>query len=171
MTQKERAQYEDFESRSQKTLDQYYASRGHTVDRSNACFQYDCIIDGKWKIEEKFRSVSRPDIAIEFIQNMQAGKFNLGWFYETKCDYLHYVFMDGERIDRFLRINWLKFRDWIIDTYFSKVNQHPFSVVSPKGYGVTLNLCVRIDQIPEQILILDEKPKLHKFSKGANYEP
>jgi hypothetical protein len=158
MTQEERIQFEEFESRSQNILDRYYASRGRSVDRSKACIQYDCILDGQWKVEEKIRSASRSDIAIEFIQNMQASKFNLGWFYETRCDYLHYVFMTDTGIDRFLRFDWPKFRVWITDTYFSKVKQHPFSVISQKGYGVTLNLCVEISQIPDNILVFDETP-------------
>lgn len=158
MTMQERKQFEKFESDSQKILDLYYQSRGHEVDRSQACIQYDCILDGSSKVEEKIRSENRSDIAIEFIQNMQADKFNKGWFYETSCDFLHYVFMNDTGIDRFLRIEWPKFKVWITDTYFSKMSKHPYSVISPKGYGVTLNLCIGISQIPPDILVFDEAP-------------
>lgn len=152
MTIEERKEFEQFELDSQAVLDHYYKTKGHDVDRSSAGVKYDCILDGCSKVEEKIRSAERGDIAIEIIQDLNNYN-NRGWFYETGCDYLHYVFMDQLVIKRFLRFRFSIFKTWVTNVYFAKLNQHPYSVISPKGQGVTLNLCVPIDQIPSDALI------------------
>lgn len=156
MTEQEKKQYFQFERDSQRIIDQYYMLRGHTVDRSTSCVSYDCILDGKYKVEEKIRQTERQDILVEFIQD--AVTYAPGWFYETKCDYLHYVFMneaDGS-VSRFVRLNWSKFKNWCLSD-FLKNNLHPYSVISAKGWGLTINFSIPINSIPSNVVVFDSK--------------
>ena len=156
MTEQEKKEYFKFEKDSQLIIDQYYVLRGHTVDRSTSCISYDCILDGKDKIEEKIRQIERSDILVEFIQD--AVTYAPGWFYETRCDYLHYIFMDkaGVAISRFVRLSWNKFKSWCLTDYLTK-NKHPYSVISDKGWGLTINFSIPIDAIPKSIATYDSK--------------
>lgn len=156
MTEQEKQEFFKFEKNSQRVIDQYYAQRGHTIDRSVSCISYDCILDGKYKVEEKIRQVERSDVLVEFIQD--AVTFAPGWFYETKCDYLHYIFMDetGASVVRLIRLNWTKFKNWCL-TDFLKNNKHPYSVISDKGWGITINLSIPINVIPKYVIDFDSK--------------
>lgn len=156
MTEQEKKEFFEFEKRSQTIIDQYYYLRGHTVDRSVSCIHYDCILDEKYKVEEKIRQIQRSDILVEFIQD--AITYAPGWFYETKCDYLHYVFMSesGNSINSFVRINWNKFKDWYLRDYF-KTNKHPYAVISSKGWGITINFSIPIKEIPKHMIFIDEE--------------
>jgi hypothetical protein len=156
MTEQEKREYFKFERDSQRIIDEYYVGRGHTVDRSTSCMSYDCILDGKYKVEEKIRQIERSDILVEFIQD--AVTYAPGWFYETKCDYLHYVFMNdtGGAISRFVRLNWGKFKYWCLTEYLKK-NKHPYSVISDKGWGITVNFSIPINAIPNYAITYDDK--------------
>ncbi len=155
MTAKEKQEFFDFERYAQQILDGYYKSRNHTVDRSSSCKLYDCIIDATSKVEEKIRQEEHNDILVEVIQDMET--YSPGWFYETGCDYLHYVFMNDTGIGRFIRIDWSKFKSWCLSDYFVN-NKHPYSVISPKGWGLTINLSIPIKDIPKYIVRNDERP-------------
>jgi hypothetical protein len=155
MTEKEKQEFFDFERYAQQILDGYYESKNHTVDRTTACKLYDCIMDGVDKVEEKIRQEEHNDILVEVIQDMVT--YSPGWFYETRCDYLHYVFMNDTKISRFLRIDWNKFKGWCLSKYFID-NKHPYSVISPKGWGVTVNFSIPIKDIPKY-LYYDERPR------------
>jgi len=154
MTEQEKRDFFDFERKCQKILDDYYKSRGHTVDRSKACKGFDCILDGTWKVEEKIRDREYNDILLEIIQDMETN--NPGWFNETECDYLHYVFMKGENISRFIRFKWDKFRNWYIQDYLT-IHSQNHCVVSARGWGVTVNLSIPINDIPNY-LFFDDRP-------------
>lgn len=163
VTEQEKKEFFEFEKRSQAIIDQYYLSRDHTVDRSVSCVYYDCLLDGQYKVEGKIRQIERSDILVEFIQD--AKTYAPGWFYETRCDYLHYVFMSesGNSISRFVRINWSKFKDWCLNDYL-KTNKHPYSIVSHKGWGITINFSIPIEEIPNQLIFIDD------MNKEANNE-
>jgi len=166
MTEQEKREFFKFEKTSQQAIDKYYTLRGHTVDRSVSCISYDCILDGKVKVEEKIRQVERSDILIELIQD--AVSYSPGWFYETKCDYLHYIFMDGTgtSIARFIRLNWSQFKNWVF-TDFLKNNKHPHSVISDKGWGITVNISVPISTIPRHALTFDSNNQIDSNHKTA----
>jgi hypothetical protein len=154
MTEKEKREYFAFEAMCQKVLDNYYLSRGHKVDRSKSCKDFDCILDEKWKVEEKFRDREYNDILIEIVQDLKT--FDAGWFIKTKCDYLHYIFMKDDSIIRFMRFKWNDFRNWYLENYLSVHSNHQ-SIVSKKGWGVTINLSVPIADIPKN-LYFDDRP-------------
>jgi len=156
MTEAEKREFFDFEKYAQMILDGYYESRNHTVDRTSACKKYDCIIDGQYKVEEKFRQEEYGDILIEVIQDMNTNA--PGWFFETGCNYLHYVFIENSSIKRFIRINWDKFKSWCLSDYFVS-HKHPNTVISPRGWGLTVNLSVPINDIPKYIKLFDDRPE------------
>lgn len=166
MTEQEKKEYFKFERESQLIIDQYYMLRGHTVDRSTSCISYDCILDGKDKIEEKIRQIERSDILIELIQD--AVTYAPGWFYETKCDYLHYIFMGGadDSITRFIRLDWVQFKNWCLTDFF-KHNKHPYSVISDKGWGITINFSIPISTIPRYALTFDSENQIDSNSQTA----
>jgi len=154
MTEAEKREFFDFEKYAQMILDEYYESRSHTVDRTQSCRQYDCIIDGQYKVEEKFRQSEYGDILIEVIQNLNTNA--PGWFFETRCDYLHYVFMDDSIIKRFIRLKWNKFKSWCLSDYFVS-HKHNKTIISSKGWGLTVNLSIPIKDIPDY-LKFEDKP-------------
>jgi len=157
MTYQEKIAFYEKEREGQRLLDLYYISRKHEVDRSGSCKDFDCILDRTEKVEEKIRSKERKDLLIEVIQDMST--YSPGWFYETKCDYLHYVFMNdtGTKITSFYRFDWPKLKGWFIGKYL-KTKHFPESIVSTKGWGITLNISVPIDQIPSYMYFQD-RPK------------
>lgn len=146
MTHEEKLQFYKIEKEAQSILDKWYMSRGHSVDRSTSCKLYDCIIDGSEKVEEKIRGRKRDDIVIEVIQDVTTN--SLGWYFETGCDYLHYVFMDSGVLHR---IKWIDFKNWWESVYLIKNKQGSY-IVSPRGWGTTINLVVPISFIPSEIL-------------------
>jgi len=145
--------YKEFvvrEKAAQVGVDQWYASRGWTSARDKACKLFDCVLSrgvNQHTVEEKFRSRIRDDILIELIQDANTGE--LGWFFTTGCDYLHYI-MAGEGGRTILyRIEWPGFKAWLLQDpkrfeYGTKV--------SADGYGMTINIVVPIKVIPETII-------------------
>lgn len=145
MTKEEKLLFYKAERAAQLILDKWYIGRGHTVDRTTSCKLYDCILDNTTKVEEKIRSRLRTDIIIEMIQDIKSNAS--GWYFETGCDYLHYVFIDAGII---YRIKWAKFKKWYIDSYLT-INKHGSYIISPRGWGITLNLIVPLGAIPNTI--------------------
>jgi len=156
MTEKEKQEFFDFERYAQHIIDRYYTSKNHKVDRSSACKLYDCIIDDTSKVEEKIRQDEYNDILVELIQDMVRN--SPGWFFETGCDYLHYVFMNNTGISRFIRLDWAKFKSWCLTDYFI-ANKHPHCIISPRGWGLTVNFSIPIKYIPKSIIKTDERPE------------
>jgi hypothetical protein len=149
MTNAEKYEFYKIEKQAQVLLDAWYSGRGHTVDRSSSCKDYDCVLDGIYKIEEKIRTKYWKDLLIEVIQDTVTN--SPGWAYETKCDYLHYVFMDDDKLSLVLRINWKKFKQWYLVDYLSKKYRGNY-ITSIKGWGITINLVIPISDIPGSII-------------------
>jgi hypothetical protein len=132
-----------FEKRIQSQLDIYYKFHGHAIKRDSKR-THDLFIDGI-TVEEKIRSQKRNDIAIEIIQDMVS--FSPGWLYTTKAIYIHYVMCtDGEAVELY-KIDWERFKNWFLSNYCIQYLQGNY-IVSPKGWGVTLNILVPISKIP-----------------------
>ncbi len=150
MSEKEKREFFRFERRCQALADKFYASRWHEIDRSQSCREFDCLLDGRWKIEEKFRTHAYNDVLIELIQDLKSNA--PGWFYETSCDYLHYFFMGDDKIIKLFRFNWKNFSSWLIKDYLPEHTQGRY-VISKKGWGITLNLSVPISDIPAKLYL------------------
>jgi len=147
--EQEKKEFYEFEKDVQNILDQYYIKRNHTVDRSGACKEFDCILDDKEKVEEKIRDGLFNDILIEIIQDIIT--FQPGWGITTKSDYIHYVMCLNKLPIRLYRIDWKIFKPWYFD--FLKTYRHGKYIISPKGWGLTLNMLISINDIDKSCIV------------------
>jgi len=141
----------ELERSIQPLLDDWYINRGYTVDRSGACKGFDCILtnaSGSQKIEEKIRGGAYNDLLIEWVQDLET--FAPGWMHETKCDHIHYVFTLNQEITKVIRLNYESFRDWYLKYLAS--NNHGSYIISPRGWGLTLNLLIPLKDVPANIM-------------------
>ena len=148
--EQEKKDFYKFETDVQKILDRWYIKRNHTVDRTGACKEFDCILDNDIKVEEKIRDGLFNDILIEIIQDLIT--FAPGWAITTKSDYIHYVMCFNKFPLRLYRINWKKFRPWYFDIYL-KNNKQGRYIISQRGWGLTLNMLVPINDIEESCIV------------------
>ena len=114
------------------------------------------IVDGeKQLVEHKYRRCPKTiwdDILVEIMQDMVS--HNLGWIYVCGADSLHYVICPGEKNNEYISyyydIDMRKFKAWLGE--WLKINRYPKYITSLEGYGVTLNLAVPLDEIPEALI-------------------
>lgn len=147
LRESEKKQYKVFEVLIQQQLDDWYESKRYSVDRSQACREFDCILRGQ-RVEEKIRNGVKHDLLIELIQDLETN--DPGWFYTSNCDFLHYIFTSNGKLIRLLRFNSKFLKQWLLTTYWLK----PFGdyQVSNMGYGLTLNLVVPLADIPKELM-------------------
>lgn len=137
----------DIEVNNIPWADKYYSEQGWKFDRENSDRGSDLIMENMF-VEEKFRVGNYGDIAIELFQCLkdieQLKPKSLGWFYTTKCERLFYFVgcqEDGSLPpDGFYILKWEKFKKWLYQ-YF-KENNFPRMIISPKGYGLSLNVII-----------------------------
>lgn len=145
------AEYQAREQACQQVMDYHYNWRGHEIISREGTREYDLVIRNRGygepeKVEEQFRSQFYGDLLIELMQDIPTRK--QGWYYETRCDYLHYVVCPAwEQIEYYYRLNWRRFRKWMESHYFRE-NNRPHMQTSIQGYGTTLNICVPVSAIP-----------------------
>lgn len=143
--------YDDFTRNEQAMrpfMDDDYQARGHTIVTRKGSKEYDLIlrIGNDQRIEEKYRSRVYADLLVEIVQDVVTG--DLGWFYKTRCDFLHYIFCpDWVQPTDYWRISWRHFKSWF-QRDFLKQKHHRF-VLSQQGYGYTLNIAVPFAAIPD----------------------
>ena len=114
------------------------------------------IVDGeKQLVEHKYRRCPKTiwdDILVEIMQDMVS--HNLGWIYVCGADSLHYVICQGEEnnehVSYYYDIDMRKFKAWLFE--WLKTKRYPKYITSLAGYGITLNLAVPLDEIPEGII-------------------
>lgn len=135
----------------QPLIDRWYAARGHAVDRSRACKEYDCelAINGNGhvdRVEEKFifTDADYDQFLVELVQDMATG--DLGWFYHTRCDHLHWIICSGregrEVPRKVYRISWPQFARYLVVDVMTNFRWVKMNVCAD-GYGVTLNVPVK----------------------------
>lgn len=105
----------------------------------------------RYAVEEKFIQGDFNEFCIEILQDMISR--NPGWFYTTKADILMYVACEPKtwRPIRAFAIHWADFKKWWVG-YLSE-HHIPKAIISPKGYGLSLNLAIRWPQIPKTLYI------------------
>jgi hypothetical protein len=144
------------EKAAQGYMNGYYESQGLDIDRSIACKQYDLTVtysDKTKMIEEKFRDTNYGDLLIEMFQCIEF--VELGWFYHTTADYLNYVICNTDwKPYRLYSIKWNNFKPWLFG--YLKMHPRPFTVLSPKGIGLSLNFSIRWTEIPDNLYKLSE---------------
>ena len=114
------------------------------------------LIDGKIQlVEHKYRYFPKTiwtDILVEIMQDMKS--HNLGWIYKCGADRLYYVICQGEKNNEYVSyyydIDMRKFKAWLFE--WLKAKRYPKYITSLAGYGITLNLAVPLDEIPEGII-------------------
>jgi len=140
------------EKQSQTILDDFYVRNNWKFDRSVACKQYDLIINNVL-IEEKFRYENYNDFLIELLQDVIT--CNLGWYYKTGANYLFYIVKD----EYLYSLNWLKFKEWFIGELKKGIWFKP--IISAQGFGYTMNLAIKWDDIPKDFYkLFDLQAKL-----------
>jgi len=115
------------------------------------------IKDGKKQlIEHKYRYFPDKvfdDILVEIMQDMKT--HNLGWIYGCGADRLYYVICQGEinneYVSYYYDIDMPKFKEWLFG--WLKIEKRPQYRTSLIGYGITLNIAVPLDIIPDKIII------------------
>ncbi len=151
-----------FEKEMNQYMRAYYDLHGCTydwdVDRNN--FKGDKKKDvtlyfnnQKYLVEHKFRKVVYPDILVEIIQDIRSN--NSGWLYECGAEKLHYIicqrYEEAMQPIYFHIIKFELFKNWFFK--WLEAEKHPeYRTCKDKGYGITLNIAVPIDKIPECII-------------------
>lgn len=143
----------DRERACQPFMDADYRRRGHTILSREGTREYDAILLLKGRreerIEEKFRDTDYGDLLIEIVQDVCTG--DLGWFYHTRCDFLHYAICPRwQQLAYYWRLDWALFKEWFCDTHLTD-RRFPKAQTSVLGYGLTLNICVSPADIPDSM--------------------
>lgn len=151
--EREKQTFFDFEHRCQRTMDRHYQQRGHKIVSRKGNKEYDLIllVNGQIedRVEEKFRNNARgDDVLVELIQDAISG--DMGWFYHTRCQHLHYVIAVNAVPKFYYRIFWEPFKRWFLNIYLrGKLD----AIISNKGYGLTLNIAVPVASIPATMIV------------------
>lgn len=148
MTRVETNQFFNTERLLRDQMDCFYKSKGWEYDRRGEGKSHDLILNGRLT-EEKYRSGDYGDILIELIQDIET--FGPGWFNTTKSEILLYIIAPRDTCSKFYYIDWLRFRTWFLKVWLAS-HLHPVTAVSNRGWGITLNLCVPIRDIPPEII-------------------
>jgi hypothetical protein len=139
------------EFRAQSAMDLWYQKFGFEIVSREGTKQRDLILSrrgDKFKVEEKYREKDWGDFLIEIIQDAVSN--NTGWFYSESFDRMSYVILDGYKPKTIYWVYWSKFKDWFFE-YLMK-NNRPKTVISPAGYGLTINIAVPWGVIPTDIV-------------------
>lgn len=152
----EKEQFKAFERKIQKQMDIFYKQSGYII-RRDGCKAHDLLIDNT-PVEEKIRSEKRADILVEIIQDMVT--FNPGWLYTTKAETLNYIMCQDGLAAVLYKIFFPGFKRWLFDTYFKK-HWRGIYIISFRGWGLTLNIPIKIWEIPD--LIIQEVPIIEQL--------
>jgi len=145
----------DFEEEMDVFMEKYYKSKGCKVYK-NGDTQKDITLSYngiKTSIEHKYRKVIYNDVLVEIIQDVKSN--NSGWLYGCGAEKLNYIICQPvEEIMQpiyFHKIEFESFRNWFFKWY--KIEKHPeHRTCKDKGYGLTLNVVVPLNKIPEIII-------------------
>ncbi|MHA1370524.1 MAG: hypothetical protein ACTSRA_12530 [Promethearchaeota archaeon] len=134
----------EFEKLYQKELDRIYEELGYEIIQriqGEKNKYYDLILSKngkKAKIEEKALQYYHRDCPIELIQNILP--LDLGWFYETKADYLHYLYYQDLQPIILYQISIHKLKKNLLNIVKERNITARFSTIN---YGITLNMCIK----------------------------
>lgn len=160
------------EQRLARLMDDFYRGRGLEVVKRTSGSAYDAVLRKNgitYTVEEKFRLRRHEDLAIEVVQNVLDGY--VGWLSKVKADNLHYVFCQGERGAEVpavvYALDWPAFRDW----YVARLAQrgHADCIVSRKGVGVSLNLLLRIEEIPLHLVRIYDVERVGGMERDSTW--
>lgn len=139
--------YLAYERSMKEKFDKLYKKKGWKIIARDDQKGHDCILDinGRiLKVEEKARQKIWDDILIETKQDTDTDLD--GWYQHCDADLVFYgMFTDKET--KVYVISWKKFKNW-----FEESKDGFRRVVSTKGRGTTINLCVPICLVPNNIM-------------------
>ena len=136
----------------QPYMDMYYTQKGFSVDRSVSCKGYDVRLAHSgniFNIEEKYLFTSNDYdlLLVELIQCARDKEW--GWFYHTRCDYLHWILCNDDRYTEpryYYHIDFRGLKRLVIKELGERPNWIKMNVY-PLGYGITINYPVRWDKL------------------------
>ena len=146
-----------FEGRMNKYMDKIYRFHEHEIiwngDRHK---DVTLIIDGEKKlIEHKYRYFPDKiwnDILVEIVQDIPSNE--KGWIHECQADILTQIICQGDKMDEYIvhyyDIQFKEFREWLWG--WISINNKLQYRTCLSGYGVTLNIVVPLNNIPEYLI-------------------
>ena len=146
-----------FEGRMNKYMDKLYRFHQYEIiwngDRQK---DVTLIIDGEKKlIEHKYRYFPHKiwnDILVEIVQDIPSNE--KGWIHECQADILTYIICQGDKMNEYIvhyyDIQFKEFRAWLWE--WISQNKNPQFKPCFSGYGVTLNIVVPLNDIPEYLI-------------------
>ena len=148
----------EFERLYQKNLDRIYRELGYRdiqriQGKENRYNDLSLTINGiKKKIEEKGLTYNHKDCPIELIQNIFPP--SIGWFYETKADYIHFFYYKDKMPIILYQLSFNKLKKMLfkpkekIPNLFIEKKAWPRLAI--KYYGITINLCISWQYLKEK---------------------
>ena len=111
---------------------------------------YELIIASLSSVD-KYRNLSSDyiydDILIELVQDICTKDW--GWLYISRADKLHYIICINKKPNYFYSINLNPFKKWFFD-WITKIDNPKF-IFSNRGWGSTINIAVKIKDIPKDL--------------------
>ena len=139
------------EYRAQGIMNSWYQSHGFEIVSREGTRKQDLILARagiQYKVEEKYREKDYGDFLVEIIQDAISN--NPGWFYSESFDRMSYVILCGYKPKIIYWIHWGNFKEWFFN-YLSN-NKRQTAVISPAGYGLTINISVPWGVIPTTVV-------------------
>jgi len=143
----------DLEFKAQGRMDYWYQSNGFEIISREGTRKRDLVLarDGnRIRVEEKYRTGNYRDLLVEIEQDLVTR--DPGWFYSEDMDRLSYVILDEfqrHKPEHVYWVNWPRFKDWLF--HYLKDNKKQTAIISPAGYGLTLNLAIPWAAIPDSL--------------------
>lgn len=159
-----------FEEDYQKELNRIYRELGYeNIQRIHGKKNkhYDLVLskNGKnAKIEEKGLTYYHRDCPIELIQNIFP--FDLGWFYYTKADYIHFFYYIDMQPYILYQLSLPRLKKKL-SKFFKEGKVKPRLAL--KNYGITINICISWQYLIKEncAVILKKWNNLNKDLKDA----
>lgn len=129
-----------FEEKYQSFLDDLYRENGWGFERikGKANIKSDVIIkkgNRVYLVEEKGARYLHSNMVVELVQDLDSQSW--GWFYETECDYVIYVYYDGKEAiepEYVYSVNFNLLKEYVINNIKSlKIG------ITTENWGITFN--------------------------------
>jgi hypothetical protein len=163
-----------WEAKCRPLLDKVYRDWGYEPVRCETT-KYDLKLvnhrEPALMVEEKYLKHTYDELAIEIMQDLV--KHELGWFYNIEADWLSYIMFKNGELNHVYIIDWYSFKAWYLDEWLSsRTNQAAYRgyyLMEPGGYGLTLNLIIKIKDARRWVL--NEFEGLKQYIMLSDYIP
>lgn len=150
----EYGEFQALEERWQPWMDELYGRLGFTVVSRQGNRRRDLVLSfngTQYRVEEKYRDGIYDDLLIEFVQDMASQ--NWGWYYAEQMDRLVVPMHPDKQTEPKVvySANWPELKRWLQKDYLPHTTW-PKAMISPRGYGITLNILVPLRKIPDGLV-------------------